>query len=93
MPYRDFFVHYGFLTLFFQTIALKIHYSVFSLIILSASLYILSIINIALVLKKISSIYYCYFFLFILFFFQPYAVYPWHTYFVYFSPKQDDNAI
>ena len=84
MPYRDFFVHYGFLTLFFQTIALKIHYSVFSLIILSASLYILSIINITLVLKKISSIYYCYFFLFILFFFQPYAVYPWHTYFVYF---------
>ena len=84
MPYRDFFVHYGFLTLFFQTIALKIHYSVFSLIFLSAALYVLSIVNIALILKKISSLYYCYFFLFILFFFQPYAVYPWHTYFIYF---------
>ena len=61
LPYKDFFVHYGIITLIFQTLALKIYSSIYSLIFLSAVLYALSVINVLLILKKISNIKFCYF--------------------------------
>lgn len=84
IPYKDFFVHYGIITLVFQSLALKIYNSIYSLICLSSILYVFSIINVLLILRKVSNINFSYLFLFVLFFFQPYSVYPWHTYFIYF---------
>ena len=42
-PYKEFFVHYGFLTTLFQAIALKIFDSIYSILVLSAFFYALSI--------------------------------------------------
>ena len=82
--YKEIFVHYGILTLIIHSIAYKIYSSIFSLIFITSLFYVASIFFATLVIKKISNINYCYLFLYILFFFQPFAAYPWHTYFIFF---------
>lgn len=84
-PYDDFFVHYGFLTVLFQALALKFYNSVYSLLILSAFFYSVSIIFLAKLVQKYFSINYVYLFLCVVFFMQPFVVYPWHTYFIFFT--------
>ena len=82
-PYKDFFVHYGFLTVFFQAVALKFYNSVYSLLILSAFSYSVSIIFLAKLVQKYFSINYVYLFVCVVLFMQPFIVYPWHTYFIF----------
>ena len=81
-PYEDFFIHYGFLTVLFQSLALKIYNSIFSLLILSALVYSTSLILLANLAKKFLSEKYIYLLILIIFFMQPFVVYPWHTYFI-----------
>ena len=83
LPYKDFFVHYGFVTLLIQSIIYKIFSSIYSLIVLAAITYIISIIIVFSIIKKFTSNNYCYLFLSIVFFFQPHVFYPWHTYFIF----------
>ena len=84
-PYDDFFVHYGFLTVLIQSFSLKIYNSVFSIFILSAFFYSFSIILFSKLLEKFLPTVYVYVFLFILAFMQPFIVYPWHNYFIFFT--------
>ena len=84
-PYDDFFVHYGFLTVLFQSFSLKIYNSVFSIFILSAFFYSFSIILFSKLLEKFLPTVYVYVFLFILTFMQPFIAYPWHNYFIFFT--------
>ena len=84
LPYKDFFVHYGFLTVLIHAIVFKFFGSIFHLIFLTALLYYISIILIFLLIKRFTNNNYCYLFLFSIFFFQPFVFLPWHTYFVFF---------
>ena len=84
-PYEDFFVHYGFLTVLLQSLALKFYNSVFSILILSAFFYSASIIILAKLVEKYFSNNYLYLFVAIIIFMQPFIVYPWHTYFIFFT--------
>ena len=84
-PYKDFFVHYGFLTVLLQSISLKIYNSVYSILILSSLFYSVSIILLAKLIEKFLSSNYVNLFVFIIIFMQPFIVYPWHTYFIFFT--------
>ena len=84
-PYKDFFVHYGFLTILLQSISLKIYNSVYAILILSALFYSISIIFLAKLIEKYFSINYVNLFVVIIVFMQPFIVYPWHTYFIFFT--------
>ena len=84
-PYKDFFVHYGFLTILLQSISLKIYNSVYSILVLSSLFYSVSIILLAKLIEKYFSSNYVNLFVFIIIFMQPFIVYPWHTYFIFFT--------
>jgi len=82
-PYGDFFVHYGFLTVLLQSLALKIYNSIFSILVLSSLVYSISLILLAKLTEKFFSNNYVYLLIFIIFFMQPFIVFPWHTYFIF----------
>ena len=84
LPYKDFFVHYGFLTTLIHAIAYSIYDSILSLIILTSFFYIFSIFLLIRLVKKYSNENYALMTIFIFFFMQPFVVYPWHTYLIFF---------
>jgi len=83
LPYKDFFVHYGFLTTLIHAIAYSIYDSILSLIILTSFFYIFSIFLLIRLVKKYSNENYALMTIFIFFFMQPFVVYPWHTYLIF----------
>ena len=82
-PYGDFFVHYGFLTVLLQSLALKIYNSIFSILVLSSLVYSISLILLAKLTEKFFSNNYVYLLIFIIFFMQLFIVFPCHTYFIF----------
>ena len=83
LPYKDFFVHYGFLTILFHAVAMKLFGSVYSLIVLTALIYCFGIYLLSYLIKKIVSKNYVLLLIFILFFMQPFVFLPWHSYLVF----------
>ena len=83
LPYKDFFVHYGFLTTLIHSIAYFIFDSILSLIILTSLFYVISIFLLVRLVKKYSNENYTLMTIFIFFFMQPFVVYPWHTYLIF----------
>ena len=69
LPYKDFFVHYGFLTLLFHSISYLIYDSVFSLIVFTALVYVISIFVLLSLVRKYSSDNYILMTIFIFFFY------------------------
>ena len=84
LPYKDFFVHYGFLTVVFHALALKFFSSIYSILIFSSIIYSTSMYLLADLVKKICTKKNLYFFIIIILFMQPFIVYPWHTYLILF---------
>ena len=84
IPYKESFIHYGILTTIIHSIFYSITNSVISIFFFTSILYVLSIIFVTLIIKKFTNNNYCYLFIYLIFFFQPFTVYPWHTYLVYF---------
>ena len=84
VPYKESFIHYGFLTTIIHSIFYKFTNSIISIFFFTSILYAASITLVTLLIKKFTNNNYCYLFIYLLFFFQPFTVYPWHTYLVYF---------
>ena len=84
LPYKDFFVHYGFLTVFFHSLSLFFSNNIYSIFVFTAFIYVVSIFILLLIVRKFLNKDYEYIFLFIVCLMQPFIVYPWHTYLVYF---------
>lgn len=84
VPYEESFIHYGILTTLFHSFFYGLTGSVFSIFFLTSIFYGLSITITCLLIKKFSNNKFCYLFLFITFFLQPFTVFPWHTYLIYF---------
>ena len=84
IPYKESFIHYGLLTTIIHSIFYKFTNSIISIFLFTSILYVISITLVTLLIKKFTNNNYCYLFIYLIFFFQPFTVYPWHTYIVYF---------
>ena len=84
IPYKESFIHYGILTTIIHSIFYKFTNSIISIFLFTSILYAISITLVTLLIKKFTNNNYCYLFIYLIFFFQPFTVYPWHTYLVYF---------
>ena len=84
IPYKESFIHYGILTTIIHSIFYSFNESVISIFFFTSILYVLSITLNTLLIKKFTNNNYCYLFLYLIFFFQPFTVYPWHTYLTHF---------
>ena len=84
IPYKESFIHYGLLTTIIHSIFYKFTNSIISIFLFTSILYVISITLVTLIIKKFTNNNYCYLFIYLIFFFQPFTVYPWHTYLIYF---------
>lgn len=83
LPYKDFFINYGLITVIIHAIFLKLFDSVIFLYLSAEISYCIAIIIISNLIKKYLNINYCYIFFLTIFFSAPFASYPWHTYYLY----------
>ncbi len=84
IPFKETFIHYGILTTIIHSILYSFTDSVYPIFFFTSVMYALSIFFTSLLIKKFTNNNYCYFFLFVTFFFQPFTVFPWHTYLLFF---------
>ena len=85
LPYKEVFVHYGILTSKINAIILKIFSNNFLyLFALSSVLYAFSIYIQSLLVLRLTNFYYALITGLIIFFLHPYAIYPWHSYYLFF---------
>ena len=85
LPYKEVFIHYGFLTSKINAIILKIFSNNFLyLFALSSVVYAFSIYIQSLLVLRLTNIYYAIIAGLIIFFLHPYAIYPWHSYYLFF---------
>ena len=84
-PYKDLFIHYGFLTTKINSIVLGIFNNNFIYIFIISSLsYAFSLFMIGLLFLRFTNIYYSIIGLIVIFSLHPFAIYPWHTYYIFF---------
>ena len=83
LPYKDFFINYGLVTVIIHAIFLKLFNSIIFLYLSAQISYCIAIIIISNLIKKHLNINYCYIFFLTIFFSAPFALYPWHTYYLY----------
>ena len=84
IPFKEIFIHYGILTTIIHSVLYSFTNSVYQIFFFTSIIYALSILFTSLLIKKFTNNNYSYFFLFVAFFFQPFTVFPWHTYLIYF---------
>ena len=84
LAYKESFVHYGILTTILHSFFYKFSNSVFSIFLFTSILYVASISILTLLVKKFTNNNYCFLFLYLMFFFQPFTIFPWHTYIIFF---------
>jgi len=85
IPYKEVFIHYGFLTTYINSIILKIFDNNFLYIFsLSSFLYAFSIFLIGILINKFSNQNLAMVGAITIFLIHPYAIYPWHTYYLFF---------
>ena len=84
VPYKESFIHYGLLTTIIHSIFYKFANSIISIFFFTSILYVISITLVTLLIKKFTNNNYCCLFIYLVFFFQPFTVYPWHTYLIFF---------
>jgi len=85
LPYKEIFIHYGFLTTFIHSIVIWLsNYKMISLMIFTSLIYYLSIIQFFFLVKKIFKIEMATIIIFFLYLIHPFPNYPWHNYIVFF---------
>ena len=84
-PYKDLFIHYGFLTTKINSIVLDIFKNNFIYIfIISSFAYAFSLFIMGLFFLRFTNIYFSIIGLIIIFSLHPFAIFPWHTYYIFF---------
>ena len=85
LPYKDLFIHYGILSTKINSIILEIFKKNFiSIFFISSFAYSVSIFIQSIILKRLTNIYVAIIGSLIIFTLHPYAIYPWHTYYLFF---------
>ena len=85
LPYKEVFIHYGFLTTFIHALVVWIsNYKMISLMIFTSLIYSLAIVQFFFLLKKIFKIEMASIIIFFLYILHPFPTYPWHNYIVFF---------
>ncbi len=84
LAYQESFVHYGILTTVLHTLFYKITDSIFSIFLFTSIIYSVSISILAIIIKKFTNNNYSFLFIYLMFFFQPFTIFPWHTYIIFF---------
>ena len=85
LPYKEIFIHYGFLTTFIHALVVWIsNYKMISLMIFTSLIYSLAILQFFFLLKKIFKIEIASIIIFFLYILHPFPTYPWHNYIVFF---------
>lgn len=85
LPYKEIFIHYGFLTTFIHSLVVWLsNYKMISLMIFTSLIYYLTIVQFFFLVKKIFKIETATIIIFFLYLVHPFPTYPWHNYIVFF---------
>ncbi len=85
IPYKDLFIHYGFLTTKLNSFVLATFKHNFIYVFMISSLaYALSLFIMGILLLRFTNIFFSLLGLIIIFSLHPYANFPWHTYYIFF---------